>query len=354
MREAFRHAADLATARARGAFCTVVETTGSTPQKPGAKLLVLPDFTSMGTLGGGCVEAEARKRAAGAMQSGTRELLTFRLNDDYGWDDGLICGGTMRVFVDLTDRDEDAAIYRQIEECHGQGSPVTLSTVIEARDPDDRRTVGSKLLVCADGRRWGSLGSDAADDQALGVAIDAIEDRDACTWTALDGGVIVYTEPLLPQIDLLIAGAGHVGAAVCRFAALCDFRVTVIDDRPEYANRTNLPDAHAIVVADIAQSLRERVLGPQSYVVIVTRGHRNDEECLDAILGSDAGYKGLIGSRRKLKLIFDDLRALGAREDRLTEVHAPIGIDIGSKTVPEIAISIVAELIQTRNARKVR
>jgi len=328
--------------------CTVVHTVGSTPQKPGARLLILPDFRNVGTLGGGCVEAEARKQAAALMHSGERRLLKFQLDNDYGWDDGLICGGTMRIFVDLTDREEDAVIFSELNRLVDNDVPVLLATVVEA---SSRERVGRKLLLGGDGSRIGTLGSSLLDNAVASVGRRALERNEPQLWHGEDG-TSVYVEAILPQVKLLIAGAGHVGAAVCRFAAMCDFHVTVIDDRAEYANRANLPDAHRIVVGDIASTLAAMPMTPWTFVVIVTRGHRNDEECLHAIIHTNAGYKGLIGSRRKIKLIFDDLRERGVSPDRLAEVYAPIGVDIGSKTVPEIAISIVAQLIQVRNSSR--
>jgi xanthine dehydrogenase accessory factor len=345
---------ELAATGQRAALCTVTDTVGSTPQKAGAKLLILPDLRNVGTLGGGCVEAEARKQAVGIMVSGARRLLSFRLDDDYGWDDGLICGGSMKVFVDLTDRPADAGVYRAMQRLLEAGVPAVLATVVEVGDDSEGVVLGQKLLLGLDGRRVGTLGAASLDDEVLSAAAKALEENRPYTWRAPRAAVSVFLEGVLPQVHVLIAGAGHVGAAVSRFAAMCDFRVTVVDDRPEYANAQNLPDAHEIIVGDIPAALADDPKGPMTFVVIVTRGHRHDEECLHAVIQSDAGYIGLIGSRRKVKLIFDDLRAMGIAEERLANVYAPIGVDIGSKTVPEIAISIVAQLIQQRNTRKVR
>lgn len=348
MREILKQVPSLVRSQQRAALCTVVHTVGSTPQKPGARLLLLPDGRSIGTLGGGCVEAEARKQAAALRYSGERGLLRFRLDNDYGWDDGLICGGSMNIFVDLTDRVEDAEIFDELSRLLENDIPVVLATVVEA---PSQRLLGRKVLFGGDGSLLGSLGYPEGEEVIPRLGRRALEQNEPQTWRSGEG-VTLYVEALLPQVKLLIAGAGHVGAAVCKFAALCDFHVTVIDDRSEYANPAHLPDAHRIIVGDIAQTLAHMPLTPMTFVVIVTRGHRNDEECLHAIINTNAGYKGLIGSRRKIKLIFDDIRAMGVSEERLAEVYAPIGLDIGSKTVPEIAVSIVAQLIQVRNSSK--
>lgn len=350
MRDIYRMIPELAANRSRAAYCTVVDTVGSTPQKEGAKLLILPNMSSVGTLGGGCVEAEARKQAARLMQSNSRKLLEFKLDSDYGWDDGLICGGNMRIFVDLTDRPSDGPLFAEMERLLAADIPVVMGTVVEA---PDHRLMGAKRLLATDGSRLGSLGSDELDDLFTGHAVTALQKNDARLWTEAGSGVTVFVEAMLPQVRLIVCGAGHVGAALTRFAAACDFHVTVIDDRPEFANEQHLPDAHEIVVDDLPAATARQELGPLSYVVIVTRGHNHDEACLRAVIESDAGYVGMIGSRRKIKLIYDDLKELGIPESRFDRVHAPIGLDIASNTVPEIAVSIVAQLIHHRNTQSI-
>ena len=149
--------------------------------------------------------------------------------------------------------------------------------------------------------------------------------------------------PILPRITLLIVGGGHVGQAVARLAAEVDFEIWVLDDRERYASRERFPSARRLMIGDIGQTLRELAQGdinPSTFCLIVTRGHAHDEEALYHLAATGAGYVGMIGSKRKIKLIYEDLVA---------KVHAPLGLEIGSQTVTEIAISIVAELIACRN-----
>ena len=157
--------------------------------------------------------------------------------------------------------------------------------------------------------------------------------------------------PILPRVTLLIVGGGHVGQAVARLGADVDFDVWVLDDRAAYANRERFPTAQRCLVGDIGQQLQELVpqITPAIYALIVTRGHGHDEEALYHLAMSNAGYVGMIGSKRKIKLIYEDLLARGISPDALEKVHSPLGFDIGSQTVPEIAVSIVAELIARRN-----
>jgi xanthine dehydrogenase accessory factor len=159
--------------------------------------------------------------------------------------------------------------------------------------------------------------------------------------------------PILPRITLFIVGGGHVGQAVARLAADVDFEIWVLDDRERYASRERFPSAHRILVGDIGAKLKElaegRDITPSVYALIVTRGHAHDEEALYHLATTDAGYVGMIGSKRKIQLIYEDLLARGIPADALARVHAPLGFAIGSQTVPEIAVSIVAELIACRN-----
>ena len=158
--------------------------------------------------------------------------------------------------------------------------------------------------------------------------------------------------PILPRITLVIVGGGHVGAAVGRLAAEADFDVWVLDDRESYASRQRFPAARRLIVGDIGRTLQELAqssITPSTFGIIVTRGHAHDEEALYHLATSRAGYVGMIGSKRKIKLIYEDLVARGVPPEALERVHAPLGFDIGSQTVPEIAVSIVAELIACRN-----
>jgi xanthine dehydrogenase accessory factor len=277
-----------AEARRPATLCAVVATRGSAPQQPGAAMLLRADGSTCGTLGGGCVEQEVKRRAHQALATGAPQLMEFVLNHDYGWDDGLICGGHMEIAaVPLT-------------------SPPFLAAA-RAQQP-------------------------AAINLCLPRAGQSVE----------------YRLHLEPAPTLLIAGAGHVGTALARLAVDLDFHTIVIDDRADYADPARFPPGVECRVQDIPAALAQFPITPATYVVIVTRGHQHDQQALAAVIQSNANYLGLIGSRRKLRLIFDDLRATGIPAEALARVHAPIGLAIRAITVPEIAVSIAAELIQER------
>ena len=367
MREIYQKVIELIESDEIGAYCTVVETKGSTPQKPGSKLLILPDLRNVGTLGGGCVEAEARRQAIGLMQGGVPRLLDFQLDSDYGWDDGLICGGNMKIFIDLPQTEEESLILTRLQELSEAKIPLVSTTIVKSGIDDIQ--VGAKMLFAANGEKVGSLG-DVALETALQDELLEVLEKDApgvFRWQVEDssdssesserdrnGGseVWVFMDAVQPRPTLLIAGAGHVGQALCHLGKWLGFNVAIVDDRADFASEERLPEADEIIIGDIAEELRQYPVDHLTYAVIVTRGHQHDEEALHSVIESNARYVGLIGSRRKIKLIYDDLRDMGISEETLAKVYAPIGLDINSKTVPEIAVSIAAQLIQVRNSTK--
>jgi xanthine dehydrogenase accessory factor len=340
--------ADLTAALAEGrdcVYCAVVETRGSTPQKAGAAMLVFPDGSQRGTLGGGCVEAEVKRRALDVLHSGggRAEVLRFCLDDDYGWDDGLICGGRMTILADPLRRPEALAYYRRLRELVEAGTGCTQVVALEDRAG---LPTGSRYLFDADGNSTARL----ADTDAPEAVIRQLAPVVRRPRPVVQQGVAYL--PVLPRITLLLVGGGHVGQAVARLASEVDFEVWVVDDREPFVSAERFPTASRRLVGDIGTVLKELAAGaitPSTYCLIVTRGHAHDEEALYHLAPTPAGYVGMIGSRRKIKLIYEDLLARGIAEEALARVYAPLGFAIGSQTVPEIAVSIVAELIACRN-----
>jgi xanthine dehydrogenase accessory factor len=327
-------------------YCAVVETRGSTPQKAGAAMLVFADGGQRGTLGGGCVEAEVKQRALRVLnEGGGPALLTFHLDDDYGWDDGLICGGRMSILADpLADGrlDNAAVYYRQYLQMvtSGRGC-VEAAALTDAAGLH----VGDRFLFDADAQLAARLATSPPPD-GLARALPALERRPG---PLVQQGVCYL--PTLPRVTLVIVGGGHVGQAVGRLAAEVDFDVWALDDRASFVSAERFPRAQRRLVGEVGPVLQELAptLGPSHYCLIVTRGHNHDEEALYHLAPTAAGYVGMIGSKRKIKMIFEDLLAKGVAPAALEAVHAPLGLPIGSQTVPEIAVSIVAELIARRN-----
>jgi xanthine dehydrogenase accessory factor len=235
------------------AVATIVQSFGSTPQKEGAKLLVRDDGSTLGTLGGGCIEAEVVTACRMVMKDGVPRIYPFELTERHG---GLVCGGKIHVYI----------------------------------------------------------------------------------------------EPVIPRPHLVILGAGHVGKALSTAARFSGFSTTVVDDRAEYANPQNVPDADSVVVSDFGAVFSKVDVCGSAYIVIATRGHNHDLEALKAALRTEARYVGLLGSRRKRAVLFRMLREEGFGPPDLDRVITPVGLPIGSITPEEIAVSIMAQIIQYRRA----
>jgi xanthine dehydrogenase accessory factor len=329
-------------------YCAVVETRGSTPQKAGAAMLVYPDGTQAGTLGGGCVEAEVKRRALhGLNTSGRPEVFTFCLDDDYGWDDGLICGGRMTVLAHpLTPAgpgfDAASRYYHRLKEHADRGDGFTDTAVV---GDAAGLAVGDRYLFDA----AGNLAAQFADRPAAEKVAAGLAPLFSRPQSTLRHGIAYL--PSLPRVTVFLVGGGHVGQAVARFASEVGFDVWVLDDRDRFASPERFPSACRRLVGDIGTTLRDLSpeLTPSTFALILTRGHSHDEEALYHLAGTACGYVGMIGSKRKIRMIFEDLIAKGVAPEVLARVHAPLGYNIGSQTVPEIAVSIVAELIACRN-----
>jgi xanthine dehydrogenase accessory factor len=238
----------------RGAMATIVNVRGSIPSFKTAKMLVRDDGSIAGTVGGGCVEAEVWQAAREVMESERPRTLSFDLNNDPKFDTGLVCGGTLEIFV----------------------------------------------------------------------------------------------EPVLPPAELYIFGAGHVAASLYKVARIAGFDITVVDDRETYANRERFPEAQQVIADDFDKATARLTPSESSYIVIVTRGHRDDMRVLRWAVQTPARYVGMIGSERKTITIFKELQQEGIPTQLFDRVHAPVGLDIGAVTPEEIAVSITAELIAKR------
>jgi xanthine dehydrogenase accessory factor len=237
-----------------GAVATIVNVRGSIPSFQSAKMLVRDDGSIAGTIGGGCVEAEVWEAARAVIASEKPRTLSFDLNQDPKYDTGLVCGGTLEIFI----------------------------------------------------------------------------------------------EPVLPAPLLYIFGAGHVGLELARAASAAGFAIIVADDRDAYANRERFPQAREVIAQDYGQAMAALTPGPSAYIVVVTRGHRDDLRVLRWAVQTPARYIGMVGSRRKAITLARELTSEGLSEELVQRVHSPVGLDIGAVTPEEIAVSIVAELIAIR------
>ncbi len=326
------------------AVCRLVATKGSTPQKAGAAMLVFQDGAQAGTLGGGCVEADVKRRALAALARGEAEIADFLLNSDYGWDDGLICGGRMQVHIDPVMSLADATYFNVLREAFDAGRTVTEAI---AYDASMAEFAPGCLLLDEHGTLLAARGRTASLTTPPAHIAEYVRELPPRARPSCENGIAYLTH--LPKMRLLIVGGGHVGQAVGNLATDLDFDVWVVDDRQEFVTAERFPKAERRLAGDIGATLKELDITPYTYCLIVTRGHNHDEEALFHLADRGAAYVGMIGSKRKIRLIFDDLLAEGFSPEVLEKVHAPVGLEIGSQTVMEIAVSILAELIAVRN-----
>jgi xanthine dehydrogenase accessory factor len=255
------------------------------------------------------------------------------------------------------------SLFGLVDETLGRGEAVAMVTVVRAQGSTPQR-VGARMLVFEDGRTIGTIGGGCYEQDACGKARLALQtgrpllahydlnDDFAEEQGLICGGQMdVFIEPVAPTPRVCIVGAGHVGYHTAQLAATVGFRVVVVDDRASFADPARFPAAERVDVADIPEWLRTADLGPRDYLVIVTRGHREDLDALRAALDRETAYLGLIGSRAKIARLYARLGEDGLDAARLTHVHAPIGLDLGAVSPEEIAVSIVAELIAHRRGR---
>lgn len=335
----------------RGEGCvlaTIIHTQGSTPQKMGAKLLVQGDGTIVGTLGGGCVEAEIWSTAKQLLESGGQpQCHEYQLNEELDAQDGLVCGGTIHIFLDPIRRPNDFLPYaREILSAHSGGSPVALATVVKASPPND--CTGAKLLIRQNNTTAGSLENPALEELAREAA-HRVGDYGKCEHLLAEDGTEVFVESFTTLPTMVIMGGGHVAKALVSVAKIVGFSICVIDNRPQFASKERFPEAERVVLADFSSGLTQVPVNANTFIVVATLGHKYDNVALEAALKSPAGYVGLVGSKRKTILIFEELLKRGIPRERIRNVNAPIGLAIGAVTPEEIAISIIAEMTMFRH-----
>ena len=238
----------------KAALATIVQIKGSVPSFQTAKMLVRDDGSALGSIGGGCVEAEVWTASQDVIREEKSRVMSFDLTEDSMADSGLICGGKLEIFI----------------------------------------------------------------------------------------------EPILPTPRMVIFGAGHISTQLSKIAVIAGFKTTIVDNRPQYANKERFPEAEAIHSDSFESSFERIVPNENTYLIIVTRGHQEDESVLRWAVTTDARYIGMIGSKRKVRTIFQNLEKEGVSKERLERICAPVGLDIGAVLPEEIAVAIVAEAIHYR------
>jgi xanthine dehydrogenase accessory factor len=256
-----------------------------------------------------------------------------------------------------------ADIYREIADASASGQPAAIAIVVGSSGSSPRKA-GAKMLIRADGSHSGTIGGGAAELQVIACAAEVMnsgwprlmhfdlagEGKDP---DAICGGQMDIFVEALPAVEcIVILGAGHIGQNVNSIGKLLGFRIVVVDPRPDFNCRERLPEADLMLLEDYTAGLGKIDINHDTYIVIVTPGHAWDEECLRIAAVSQARYVGMIGSKKKVKEVKEHLLAKGVPKDRLDRVHAPIGLDIGAETPEEIALCILAEIVQVRRSKQ--
>ncbi len=348
MKAVYHEAANLGAKGDKFVMATVVNTHGSTPQKPGATLLVREDGSTVGTLGGGCVEGDIWFAAKEALKRDSGPLYKdYYLNEEIAAKDGLVCGGSMFFFIEpVTKEDGARELAREINDAYQGGPPMAMATLVNSK----RLDIGGHLVVHQDGTTTGTLGDPALDAEATAQALNVIPMGKTHYFRNSEGDE-VFIQGFTSPATLVLLGGGHVNLQVARIASIVGYRVMVADDRPEFASKERFPMAEAVAVASYDRPLDAFPVNANTAIVVGTRGHNFDDMALEAAVKSDAGYIGLLGSKRKAILIYEALLKRGVPLERLKQVHSPMGLDIGGRNPEEIAVSIVAELQAHRYGR---
>lgn len=251
-------------------------------------------------------------------------------------------------------------LYEEILRIQSEGRKGALAIIIDAKGSTPRKT-GAKMVVYEDGRISGTIGGGKIEAMVCQEALQIIRQGEPHTIhfdlkgddpveniSICGGSLDVYIEPIVPVPTVFIFGGGHISLFVARLSKMVGFEVAVIDDRTEFANRERFPDAALVIADEFAAAVKKLKVNRTSYLVIVTRGHLQDEEVLEWAAQTEAKYVGMIGSGKKIQTLYSNLKKKGISQERLKRVHAPIGLDIGAETPEEIAVSIVAEMIQVK------
>ena len=332
-------------------LATIIQVAGSSPRGLGSKYLVPKGGPALGSVGGGCLEARVWEGAMASLKETKGSLMRFELDDESMEDSGLICGGTVTILIEplQSKKGTHLHIYQKIKEMREKGEKGLLASII-SRGGAPISPHGSKLLFGMEGEKWGFFMEGEAFEGQIRRWWEAnpLKELSVQSFESNGQSIDVLLEPVQTDPTLYIFGAGHISRALSPLGKMADFRVVVIDDRPMFANSERFPEADQVLVQPFEMGLDKLQINPQSYVVIVTRGHLYDGEVLEQAVQTDAAYIGMIGSKRKIAVLYKDLMKKGIKKELLDRVHAPIGLHIHSETPAEIAISIMAELIKVR------
>ena len=326
-------------------LATILSCCGSAPRDAGSRMLIRSDGSIIGSVGGGILEAKIQELAGGLFQSGNTLVGRFSLNPEAPTPIGMICGGDVEFLLHF----EDASQPGRLELYEGLVATLASNRrawlAIQLPDQDESESPPVVRMFKEGGASFDAQGSPRLRE----LLVEASSTQPSVVTCE---GKRFFIEPLSSEGTVYIFGAGHIGQKLAPLTKFVGFRTVVLDDREQFANRALFGSADRIVVLEsFDDAMKDLAIDEESYLVIVTRGHAHDKTVLEQALKTKAGYIGMIGSRKKRDATYEALTNAGFTAQDFVRVHSPIGLDIWAETPEEIAVSIVAELIQTRAGR---
>lgn len=326
-------------------LATILDTKGSAPQVTGASAVFGREGLISGTLGGGVMEGDIQEKAMRSLDHQMNSIVDFNLDSTIEDNAGPICGGYATILID-SNPISHIETFRNLTQTLDANEPGVLVTIVDRQDQPKTEIA-----------RWwipsGKISGPQLPDILQTADIDlksTLDFKKPVLSEINDRKKLLFCQPVYPVAQLVIIGAGHIGKALSHIGKLLDFHVTVIDDRPEHANSRNIPDADVILAHDVEKDIQQLNITDNTYIVIVTQGHEKDAIALRYCIHSGAAYIGMIGSKRKTRLMKEDFIKRGlATKEELDRVFAPIGMEIHAKTVQEITVSIAAQLVKMRH-----
>ena len=319
------------------ALSSLVDSSGSIPMSDRAKMIVEAGGRAHGTIGGGCLEAEIHTVARDVLASGRPQSTDYTMTEKQAGEHGLNCGGTVRIYTERIDPDS-GEIFAEVAASRADRSACVLVT---------RLGEGGRALLHPDGRRQGDL--TAVPASRLSSWARTALDRERPSLQSAEAAEF-FVEPFTPPPILYVFGGGHVGGQIGRLAKNVGFHVILVDDRPYFANPERHPEVDECVAAEVEAVFSRLPPDDQTYIVAATRGHQHDEIVVEHAIARKVRYIGMLGSERKKMILWQRIEARGGDRGRLDQVCSPVGLDIGADTPEEIAVSVVAELIQVRRS----
>ncbi len=320
----------------------IIRREGSAPRGVGSGCMVDADGTLFGTIGGGLLEYRAVEKAKILLKKQVTSLETVKMTAKEIAEEGMICGGRVELYFEpILPEDDAIEFFKTIYQLLQSGGSGTLVTLI--RDEADALAPDNRMLVKKDSRIFGTIPSVKLPEQAIRAHLLEEKETDRT----------LFLEPVIQNPELLLFGGGHISTFVAPLAKTIGFQVSVFDDLSDFANRKRFPEADEIHNMSYQDAFAKITITKSSYIVIVTRGHMGDKDVLELALKSPVSpaYVGMIGSIRKRDTIYKALMDSGTSRQKLTGVHSPIGLNIGAQTPEEIAVSIIAEIIQIKASR---